>query len=246
MRWLGSLLIWGSLGVGTLAAVTAYRPSLEAVAASSSPLTLNAPAGKDHQDPTTPLVSPDGDAPIVLSRELVDRLRAADVHRVGVREFAFSRWSERYWFLAAIAGLVAGAVLMRRVATNEAISATDEETKRDPVRALNQAAVEIDALIEKVASGSMEGKDQLQQILDGLDVVQSTHFETFIACGPQLIRQLGLSRYAQLMDRFAAAQRRLYRAWSAAADQNEPESLDSLRVGRARLYEALERLPADA
>ncbi|MEX2401503.1 MAG: hypothetical protein WD423_12090 [Rhodothermales bacterium] len=63
----------------------------------------------------------------------------------------------------------------------------------------------------------------------------------------RLIARLAVARYARLMDRFAACERQIKRAWSAAADDNLEEARTSLKraqppvaAARALLDEAVE------
>lgn len=238
---LGSLLIWASLGVGTLAAVTAYRPLLKTVADSPAVLTLGMPVGRqpaDEEGESNPLFEP----PMAITPDMIETLSAANVKRVGVKEFSFPRWNERYWFLASLAGLIVGAVLVRRGTSASDIAAEQSEHTEDPIDALAQAAVEIDKLATEVASPDFEPTKRLQKINEVLEQVRRTHLDTFTSGGPRLTRQLGLSGFARLMDAYASAERKLNRAWSAAVDNNEAESLDCLRDGQDKLREAMKRL----
>ena len=66
----------------------------------------------------------------------------------------------------------------------------------------------------------------------------------FAAGRAELINRMGLAAYAQLMDRFAATERQINRAWSAAADGVEAEVNDCLATAAILLEETIERLGA--
>lgn len=241
MQLLGSLLVWVSLGIGTLSAVTAYRPLLETVAASPTQLTLGMPVGRldpENENDPQPLFEP----PLSISPDVMEQLRAAKVRRVGIKEFSFSRWHEKYWFLASLTGLVIGAVLVRRgaAASDSVVSST--EHRDDPINALAQAAVEIEQLVDEVANPNLDPTQRLRRTAEVLERVRRTQMDIFTNGGPRLTRQLGLSGFAQLMDAFAGAERKLNRAWSAAVDNNEIESMACLRDGQEMLREAMKRL----
>lgn len=263
---LGSALIWISLGVGTLAAVTAYRPMLDAVAAEPTPLTLGMPVGKQPA-PEEENAENEADQPaedegaaaketkyialfeppkdtgeLKITAEMIDALKAQDVKRIGVKEFSFARWNEKYWFLGAVVGLLAGAALMKGGRPDETSVGQSSETSDDPIDALAQAAVEVDRLIDEIGTTNLDSISRMNRIVETLEQVDRDHIETFTSGGTRLTRQLGLSGFAQLMDAFAGAERKLNRAWSAAVDKNEVESLDCLRDGQRLLREAMRRL----
>jgi hypothetical protein len=52
--------------------------------------------------------------------------------------------------------------------------------------------------------------------------------------------------YARLMDVYAAAERAMNRAWSAAADNDETEAVASLERALVLLDESAKRLPGSA
>ena len=57
---------------------------------------------------------------------------------------------------------------------------------------------------------------------------------------------MGLGGYAELMDGFAAMERQLNRAWSAAADRHLPEALLCLRAAQPMVVETLRKLKGAA
>ena len=70
----------------------------------------------------------------------------------------------------------------------------------------------------------------------------SAHVPPFIAARPALVARLGLGGYAQLMDHFAAAERQLNRAWSAAADGYATDAVECLDNASTLLGEAEQRM----
>lgn len=257
MKPLGSLLVAISLTIGVIGTVTAYQPSIEAVEAhalrsGAAPLTLNAPAGlkldesgepmRNARGPLAPLAQKDEQ----LTPELVEKLKASGVRYVKVKEFSLARWPGWWLFLLGCAGLSLGAWLMRSppARPNGAASAEPASVAgaRDSLAAL---CGEIDALLaEHERAAGEPPRERLNLILTRLGNALATHAAAFVAARPEITATHGLSGFARVMDRFAAAERQLNRAWSAAADQVEDESLDCLRLGRSLLDEAAARLAA--
>jgi hypothetical protein len=244
MKVLGHVLVWSSLVLGAGAAVTAYLPTLDAVGQSLPPLTLNAPAGQSPDDPAQPLVAPGG-SPVVLTSGVVERLRAGGVKRVRVKEFAFHRWDGKYWFLLALAGLLYGAVVWRRSSRQEWATRETDAGEQSPTDLLLRAALaDVEHLVDlaHAPNGTNAAQPEpLSAIVQGIQRLQRTHFDAFVRQAPALMRQIGLAHYVQLMDRFAAAERLLNRAWSAAVDQVADETYECLRQCRERLKEAVQR-----
>src|SRR5690606_3352950 len=100
---------------------------------------------------------------------------------------------------------------------------------------------EIDRLrAELPGMGSAE--ERLAAIVDRVGAQQRTTIPGFIAARPVLVSRLGLGGFARLMDSFAAAERQINRAWSAAADEGGGEGVASLERGAGLLVEAEGRL----
>lgn len=243
MKYLAYILLTVGLIAGSLAAVTAYVPTLDTASASATPLTLNAPAGRNADD--TPLVSPDdADESILLTEPLAAELAEAGVQRVRVKEFAFGRWDLGWLFGLAALALLAGGLIIRREEQQE-ISAlltrkTDETAT--PAYALSAAGREIDELLG--ALDELPPETHADAITSRLDALQVTHLAAFVDARAELIGRYGIAGYARLMDAFAGAERALNRAWSAAADGVLPASLEALAIGKARLEETSRRLDA--
>ena len=75
-----------------------------------------------------------------------------------------------------------------------------------------------------------------------LDGIQATHLAAFVEARPELIGRYGIAGFARIMDSFAAGERTLNRAWSAAADGVLPASLEALQLGMAHLAETQRRI----
>jgi len=202
-------------------------------------LLLSAPAGVHPDDSTAPLLDPKN-GPIVLTADTLAALAEANVQRVRVKSFAFKRWSHGYFFLLSCAGLILGAVLIRREARREMAVSAESENTASPEALLRDALCCVQELRQAIPS--LEDAAARTQIVDRLDAIARKQLDAFVQARPQLIGRLGLSGYARLMDRFAAAERQMNRAWSAAADHVMDESADCLAEGEARLQEALQRL----
>jgi hypothetical protein len=84
--------------------------------------------------------------------------------------------------------------------------------------------------------------DRLKLILALLTEAQRTHLAAFVEARPLLIARHGLVGFAEIMDRFAACERQVNRAWSAAADNVYEESVECLDLGAELLEETINRL----
>ena len=245
MKLFAFILITAALVCGTLSAATAYIPRLDAIDASMA-LTMNAPAGRSLDDETLPYIDPDAsDDDVVLTQKLIDDLRAQDVARVTVKEFAFGRWDGRWMFILSCVGLLLGAGIVRYDAarTIAARLASARAPHETPEHALAEARREVHELRESIeAMSNDEQKSRL--IVDILDSVQRTHLDVVGGSAAELTVKLGAGGYAQLMDRFAAAERQLNRAWSAAADGVLEEAVICLEQGEALLAESEQRMSA--
>ena len=243
MKNLAYALITFGLIVGSLAAVTAYVPSLPSVRASGDPVTLNADAGRSADDPTQPLIS-NADESVVLTEPLVAELADAGVRRVRVKEFAFGRWDHKWFFLLALGAMLAGGLIIRREEAQKMATLLSRESaeQETPGYALDAARRAIDSLLGELVG--LRPEEQTQHITARLDVIHQTHLTAFVDARPELIGRYGIAGFARIMDSFAAAERSLNRAWSAAADSILPASVEALEIGMAHLGETQHRLAA--
>jgi hypothetical protein len=75
-----------------------------------------------------------------------------------------------------------------------------------------------------------------------VDAIEEDQLTAFVDARPVIVGSHGLTGYAHIMDRFAAAERQLYRAWSSAADHALEESVVSLKQAVIELGATLDRL----
>ncbi len=241
MKNLAYALITFGLIVGSLTAVTAYVPSLSGIG--GAPVTLNADAGRSPDDAAQPLVSPAAsEEPILLTDTLAATLAAAGVRRVRVKEFSFGRWDHGWLFLLALGAMLAGGLILRREERQKiaALLGREADETETPGYALEAARHGVDALLGELVGQRHE--EQMHHITSRLDVIQQTHLAAFVDARPELVGRYGIAGYARVMDAFAAAERTLNRAWSAAADGVLPASIEALQIGMAHLEETQRRL----
>lgn len=261
MKLLGFIIIAVSLCVGALATTTAYMPMLDAVEPTvDSPdtqLTLNGPAGAkfatndvgetimdDQGEPvyaTTPAGAriPIANRGQVIDRALYDQLVANGAERVRIKEFSFKRWQYAWLFGVAVGGLIVGGALVKTAQRKEIArrAATAAGSPESPEAAFAAVRSTVNAL-----AALPSGQDTNQRIIDEIGELQQTHLRTLAESRAMLIGRLGMGGYAQYMDRFSAMERKLNRAWSAAADGVPHESYSSLHDAHAIIPEVAARL----
>jgi hypothetical protein len=254
MKLLASLIIAVSLVIGVTGAMTAYLVPLTLTDDQLVGLHLNAPAGLQPVDPARPVDTTErtplaqrGD---VITPELLQALRDQNVVRVDVKEFVLRGWVHGWGmplFLVGVVGLIAGAIRLRKanraLLMQSAAASVDGHAVRGmptpevPFRAIRDG---IDRLRRDLPGLTPEAK--LPAIMETFGEAQRTHIPAFVAMRPQLIARLGLGGYAQFMDSFAAAERQLNRAWSAAADGVLDEALERVELAGVLLDEAAAKL----
>lgn len=251
MKLFAALLITASLVAGLIASVTAYVPKLDMIDAEDE-LTLNAAAGvaetqphriADPVAPRRPRVRPTPGKDLVIDAELLESLRADGETRVRVKEFSWSRWQHLWLFVLATIGLFTGAMLLRRASAKSLAQQTKDDRKSEaaPATLLKTALDRVRQLQREIAT--MHNVDaRAERIIHTLDELHEQAFEPFVAARPALVNQYGMSGYAQIMDRFAAAERQLNRAWSAAADRVLNEAELCIEQALQPLEDALARL----
>ncbi len=246
MKFIASILIWVSLGIGAVATVTAYMP----------PVTLPAEAftTTDEAGATVPLLSAVAVGPLVaqdgaeapafpagtpLTAETLGAMRDAGVTRVKVKSFGWERWTHKWWFIGASVGLVLGGVLTR-MASKAAVMQPHESAEESPEFALKASRDEVVGLMNDLPTMA-DDDARLRAIVKRLGELQQTHLAAYPAGRERIIARHGLGGYAQRMDAFAAADRNVNRAWSAAADGHLSESMDSLDDAATVLEDAVGR-----
>ncbi len=240
MRLFANLLLVASLIAGLFGALTAYLPSLGLADRDLLGVTLNAPAGVRVDPAGKP--EPVAVKGARLTPALLAELRAAGVQRVRVKEFAFARWSGAWLFVAGCLGLATGAVLAR-VGTRRALAGGhgQPETARNPEAVLAAIRRAVDDLRAELPTFH-DRAARCHRALDVLGGVQDNLVPDFVALRPELVGRFGLGGYARLMDRFAAGERQVNRAWSAAADGIDDEVTVCLERAGRLLGEAAECL----
>jgi hypothetical protein len=229
MKWITTLLLAAALSLGVICATTAYLPRLDLPDEQLIGLTLNADAGR--------LAGPDGTATPVarddqpITAETLAALRAKGVERVRVKEFAFARWTHKGWFVLALAGLCGGAWLMR--VSSRRAAATDESARTGKGLSPERAAERIHEIVMEVQQQLPtlpDDKARLRLILERLGEIQVELVPMVADARESLVARLGLSGYAVFMDQFAAAERQINRAWSAAADGVYAEAVECIHL----------------
>lgn len=252
MKLIGNLLLTLCLVTGCLAAATAYLAPADATGLAG--LTLSEGAGAIRPDAAAQAaIRADYAAGNITAEELTSRLDEAEavvpakdvldparlarlnndgVRFVEVKEFSLSRWPYAWVFGLSAVGLLAGSLLVRHsakvaLAKHEDAPGTTGAPGASPESVIDAVADELRRLSEELpAMGSDQQK--LKSILSRLGAIQSDQIPLFIESRPRLVARHGLGRYAEVMDRFAAMERKINRAWSAAADGHLPESTSSL------------------
>ncbi len=220
-KLIGTPLIILGIAVATLTATTAYTPLVEGLSL-DPPLTLSSPAGAQVDDPTQPIVA----AGTTLTVDTLQSLTDAKVARVRVKEFAFARWPERWWFVLACVSLLVGSLLMRHSAADALAAAGATATNRataDVLKEVVEALTRVRAIVDEDAP--------LGEACRTIETLQRGALGGFVEDRQSIADRHGLARLARVMDRFAAGDRLVNRSWSAAADGYRGETSDCL--GRA-------------
>lgn len=180
-----------------------------------------------------------------LTPELVALLDESGVTYVKVTEFSIARWPYAWLFGLSCLGLLAGALMVRRA--RKAALAEADSSEADKAQATDAPTVfaRLSGRLHTLAEDLERTRDtnaRLEAILLHIGKIQRDDVPAFVANEPALVNRLSLSGYAELMDSFAAMERQLNRAWSAAADAHLSESETCLRNAQPLLVETLRRL----
>jgi hypothetical protein len=245
LRLLTSVLIIASLVAGSLAAATAYLAPISLPDSVLVGKTINGPAGY--------VAGPGGQgepfarAGTEITAELLAALRTqksaegTPVKRIPIKEFTLATWNEKWLFFGAVAGLVVAAVLTRVARSKGAAAEAPAGAAGSPEATLARMR-EIVAILQ-VDLPKMQGdKQRNSAVLERVGLIQRELVGAFADARPQIQRRLGIAGYAQVMDRFAAAERQLNRAWSAAADDVYEEAEKCIVSAGPLLHEAATRL----
>lgn len=264
MKSLLGLLIWVCVGIGAISAVTAYfvpttlddpelyksrdaalvgddDPNNDGKSGPTGYVVLVSPAG--------PMVEVDGVERVQFPKgtELVpDVIKAMSaeqpsgeplVKRVHLGEFSFARWSHRYYFIVSVV-VLAACGLGQRVLSKGGVL---KKGATDPVDTLAAAIAGVKSIRDEVL-GMSSDKARLETIIERVGELQQTHLANFPEAREIIVARGGLGKYATVMDAFAGGERKINRAWSAAADGDLGESFENLELGIPLLEEAAKRL----
>lgn len=256
MRLFANLLITVSLCLGAIMAATAYVVPTSLPDAQFTDVTLNAPAGVrtddagkpvlDDEGNRVPLVEADGPdgEPTALTPEVLATLRDGGVKRVRVKQFAFSRWSGRWLFLLSAVGLGIGAWLVRmdaKAAHAAAAGTGESEHAGSPRQTLATIEQTVRDLHDRVLAMPTD-RERLHAIVEVLGELQQNEITQFAESRTALVARYGLAGFANVMDGFAAGERQVNRAWSAAADGVVDEAVACLERAVHRFDDVTARL----
>ena len=214
-------------------------------------LDLQDPPAVNTDTPATARVNAaEASAPIArpgdpVTAETLTLLQRKGVSLIRVKEFSLTRWPHNWVFALAVVGLLGGAFIIKaQRRPSRKVSPSAEATQQsDAHAAIRNIATAIATLDQQLPAESNDNA-RLQRIIKTLGAVQRNDVPAFAADRPQLVADLGLGGFAELMDRFAALERQINRAWSAAADNEIEESLACIDAARDRLPAVQEKLPA--
>ena len=248
MKLLGYLIMTICLCAGCIAATTAYSPPLSLPDATLIGLRLANPAGAvagEHGE-MVPLV--DAEKTPAITAEVLATLRASGVKRVHVKEFSFATWPLWWVMAASIVGLVVGAMFVKtatrkQIRESAAAAAAQGETPEHAVATLHS---ELERLANDMSAAGDNERFRLNLIVDRVGEMQRGPCATIGDARARLTGMLGLSGFAEFMDRFSTFERQLNRAWSAAADEVLGESERSLAAARELLPEVEGKLNREA
>ncbi len=241
MKLLGNMLIWISLAVGLVSAPSLYAWPVGADAAhddrfrlatgdDGEPVyavlkqrTVDAASGVEIGAAGTPLT------PAVLAAMRQAQIGRATVRHPGAAPLALVRnWTGLWWFVLAAAGLAAGGFLVKSAA-RAALRAPDraDAPRVSPEAIAGQMREQISVLRGSIARLDTD-RARMAQIVAVLGEVQGELVPAFAEARPQLIAARGMGGFARVMDTFASMERKVNRAWSAAADGAYEESAAAL------------------
>lgn len=180
-----------------------------------------------------------------LTPEHLAHLRTAGVRYVRVQQFSFARWPLGWLFLLAAAGLAGGSLVVRTATRREILAATagrrDVPEELSPAHVLATIRTSLDALLAELPHLAVDAQRN-QVIVRAVGDLLASQVPALIDQRARIVGLLGLGGYAALMDRFAAAERQLNRAWSAAADGHAEEATECLRRSLPLWSEAAAKL----
>ena len=253
MKLLLGLLIWVCVGVGPISGVTAYfvpttLDGENAYKSRDAELIKddnpdNGKSGENGYVVLATAAGPEYPVGTELTPDVITALSMKDddgkplVKRVHLSEFSFARWSHRYYFIAAVIVLGLSGLGQRALAKSGVL----KKGTADPVDTLAAAIAEVRSIRDEVLGMSTD-EGRLATIVHRVGELQQTHLANFPEARDIIVARSGLGKYATVMDVFAGGERKINRAWSAAADGDLGESFENLELGIPMLEEAAKRL----
>lgn len=239
MRFIGNILIWAFIATGLIAATSFYVWPVGADPAADSRFEIGTSddGSTRYAQLLRAVQTADGNQIAAADTELdpptLAFIREAGINRVIVKHSSaigttFANWTGKWLFLGSAAGLVFGALLLRSAAKREVEAGDDLDTLRtSPEEITGQIRAAIADL--RAALPAIEGRNAKQHaIVASLGEVQAELVPAFVDTRPVLIAKRGMGGFATVMDKFAAMERQINRAWSAAADDALEESTEAL------------------
>ncbi|MCB9742681.1 MAG: hypothetical protein H6740_08780 [Alphaproteobacteria bacterium] len=164
------------------------------------------------------------------------KLRPDEAFTVG--SFLGASW----WpFWAGVVLTVVGGLMLRAQIKADAAGGSGADAVGLPELKARLAALaeSVGALAARIEAGEATP----EQIKEGLDAVLGDPLLAFTEPRGVLAGQAGVAAYAEVMTRFAGAERKLNRAWSALVDENPDEARPQVLSARDLLAEALSVFP---
>lgn len=187
-----------------------------------------------------------------LDPAMLELLRNPDASEEPIRLVKVNRFRPSVWFtmwqswvFILSVGLLTGSALVIRRLDAQQHRAEDQAqgaaTIGDPLTIVQ----ELDTTVRELAASLPRLPDDNARnhaIVAALGKVQNESVPAFVQTRPVLITRYGLGGFADIMDIFAASERQINRAWSAAADGVQAEAADALDRARAILPALEERV----
>lgn len=227
------------------AAANPLKPQTTPRTAAAVPPVATEPTGESvlRARESVPPVGRPGDR---LTPELVALLTESGVTYAKVTEFSLTRWPHAWLFALSCLGLLAGAWMVRRarrlaLAAADAAAPSAMEHATDAPTVFARLSGRLNTLARELELAT-DDHARLAAIVHHIGLIQRDDVPAFVADRPALVNRLSLAGYAELMDSFAAMERQLNRAWSAAADAYLEEAQDCLRNAQPLVVETLRRM----
>jgi hypothetical protein len=158
-------------------------------------------------------------------------------------EIADDKWStiDWSWYGISVAVGVAGVIMIR--ASKLAARGTSQKSQAD----LEQIRTNLDHLIVSVETFHQNvGQMTPKQMLEFIDNNLADDLREFADGRESITIECGLAVFAEVMTHFAAGERAINRAWSAAADRYVDEAATCVERAMNFLHEAKRELDAAA